>query len=420
MDLILFISILILIAASAFFSGSETSLMSLNRYKLRHLAKQHNKAAQRSHEMLKRPDRLLGVILIGNTFANVMASALVTLLAVSLFGNVGVVFTTIILTFIILIFAEVMPKTVAAYFPEKIALPASLVLKGLLTILYPLVWLINTITNSILSLFGLKMGAKKIDSLSLEELRSVVYESKSHLSEHYRNMLLGVMDIDQATVEDCLVRKRDLYAIDLNQDWQSIYAQLTMSAFSKLPVYRGNIDKIIGVLPLKKAMKLLNMPNARHAELEKLIDPPYFIPEMTSLRQQLIHFQKTGEKFGIVVNEYGEVTGLVTVEDIIEEIVGEFTSLEHTAVNDLTQRQADGSYIVDGAMTIRDVNRDLNMDLPTDGPKTLSGLITEHLESIPVSNTSVLINQYPIDIVTVQGKAVKQTVIYPKLTDAVS
>lgn len=413
MELILLICLIVLIFISAFFSGSETSMMAINRYKLRHLAKQQHRAAVRTQNLLKRPDRLLGVILIGNTFANIVASAIATILAFRLWGDAGIAAMTVLLTIVILIFAEVMPKTVAAYQPEKFAFPASFLLKRILWIIYPLVWSINLIANTILKCLGMRFENKRIDPLSLEEIRSVVDDSKGQLLGHHRHMLLGILDLETATIADCLVHKNDLYAVDLNADWPIVLKQLMHSPYSKVPVYRDHLDNIVGILHLKKVLTLLEKANTSRADIRTLLDEPYYIPETITLRQQLVNFQAQGEKFAVVVDEYGETVGIVTLEDIVEEVMGEFTASEQTVVNDLTQRQADGTYLVNAAMTVRDVNRDLQIELPTDGPKTLNGLITEYLENMPSEKTAVIINGYRIEILKVQDKSVKWARISP-------
>lgn len=416
MDTIIFlVALLALIVVSAFFSGSETSMMSLNRYRLRHLGRRKHKAAQRALHLLKRPDRLLGTILIGNTFANILASSLATVLATHLFGDWGIAIGTLILTLIILMFAEVMPKTIAAVYPEKFAFPVSLPLKWIHLTLYPIVILINGFTNSILRLLGLPVNKAQSDALSLEEIRSVVRASSNTLAKRYQNMLLGVLDLQHATIEDVMVPRHQILGINLQDDITMILALISSSPFSKLPLYEDNIDQIIGVLHLKNIARLLKQPTITHSDLRKLAQKPYFIPENTILLKQLTQFQKNSEQMAFIVNEYGEIQGLATLEDLVEEIVGEFSSQEQPSVNQNTQKQADGSFIVDGLMTVRDVNRDLRIQLPTTGPKTLSGLITEHLETIPTERMSLLLAGHPIEILQVEDNAVKKAKIQPKI-----
>jgi len=412
-ELILLAALALLIIASGFFSGSETCMMSLNRYRLRYLAKHHHKSAIRAQRLLNRHDRLLGIILIGNTFTNILASSLATILAVRIFGDTGVAMATVILTVIILIFAEVMPKTLAAYHPERFAFTVTLPLSLLLKLLYPIVWLINGIANSLLYPFGIRSQHRKSDMLSPDELRSVVYESTVKLHGKHRHMLLSVLDLEKITVEDCMVPRSNIVGIDLHDDWSNIMTQLKSSPYSKLPVYHDELNNMVGILRLRKAIELMGQSDANKTALANLIEQPYFIPQSTNLHQQLINFQKNAHDLGLVVDEYGDVLGMVTVEDIMEEIVGEFSNAQQPTANDFTLRQPDGSYIVEGSMTVRDVNRDLQLNLPTDGPKTLSGLITEHLESIPVPATCIKIDGCQIEIIKVSDNAVKRARISP-------
>lgn len=413
--LFLLIALFILLICSAFFSGAETSMMSLNRYRLRHLAKHHYKPAVRAQLLLQRPDRLLGIILIGNTFSNILASALATLLATRLFGDFGVVVVTVLLTLVILIFSEVIPKTYAALHPETCAFPASRALKILLKLLYPLVWLVNGVSNGLLKLCGVHVHAHRSDPLSIDELRTVVHASGNKLPGEHKNMLLGVLDLEQVTMADVMIPRHNIIGIDLNSDWKVILQQLKTCPYSRLPIYRDSIDNIIGVLPLRKIIGLNEKPSALIETIENLVDPAYFVPETTTLQKQIQNFQKNAEKIGLVVDEYGHIKGLVTVIDILEEIVGEFNDLTQRSTKKSLKRYSDGSFLVDAEMTIRDINRHLKLQLPVEGPKTLAGLIIEHLEDIPSAGVSVLIEYYPIEIVEVENNSVKTARIYPKL-----
>ena len=413
-DVILFIALIALIIISGYFSGSETSMMSLNRYRLRHMAKHHHRSAKRCHSLLQRPDRLLGMILLGNTFANILASALATILASHYFGDLGIAVATVGLTLVVLIFAEVMPKTIAAYYPEGFAFPASVGLQWLLKLLYPLIWIINAIASLILRPFGIRVSTQNHDHLSPEELRSVVDESTGKLTGRRRNMLLSVLDLEKVTMTHCMIPRTQVYALNIDQNWSGLIRALKHSPYSKVPVYRGELNNIIGMLRLRKVIEFIDSQSTSKAQLEKLIEPAYFVPESTTLQQQLLNFQKNAEDIAIVVDEYGDIQGLVTVEDIVEEIVGEFTNVTQPTANDYTKRQADGSYVVDGTMTVRDVNRDLQLKLPTDGPTTLNGLITEYLEAIPTSATCLKIEGTRIEILRVKDKAVKWAKILPK------
>ena len=410
MEIVLLIVLIILIAISAFFSGSETGMMSLNRYRLRHLARRENKSAALSQDLLKRPDRLLAMILIGNTFANIIASAIATLLAFDLFGDLGVVIGTIILTLLILVFAEVLPKTMAALYPEKFAFAAVYPLSVLLKISYPLVWLLNIITLLILRPFGIKLKSTKLEPLSSEEIRTLVHESKDSLAKSHSSMLLGVLDLDNATIEDVLIPRNKIKGINLNDSNKNIIRGLTRTQFSRLPVYKDDLEELIGIFNLKDGIKLLNEPTFNKEALRQLITPPYFVPESATLQQQLIQFQQSGEQLGIVVDEYGDIQGIVTIDDILEEIVGQIDKTMQSPSQDI-KKDADGNYIVDGDITIRDLNRQLNLNWPTKGPKTLGGIVSEQLESIPVENSCVLIHNRAIEIIKVDDNALKKAKI---------
>lgn len=390
--------------------------MSLNRYRMRHQARHNHKAAKRSQQLLRRPDRLLGVILLGNTFANIFASALATLIASRYWGEVGVLVATVILTIFILLFSEILPKTFAALFPEKVAYPASYPLEILLKFLYPVIWVLNAIANQILKIFGIRLSSKASDALTREELKTVVKDASPKVTTRHKNMLLGVLDLEQATVEDALIPKQRIHGIDINAPWNEVLDTIINSPYSKMPVYKDNLDTLIGVLQLRKALKLVREPQASIHTLEKLVDRCYFIPETTNLQQQLIHFQQNGEHFALVVDEYGDIQGMVTLEDIIEEIVGAFVT-DQPSNNQTIHPQTDGSYIVPGSMTIRDLNRNLGLELATTGAKTLSGLLTDHLQDIPTAKTCTLINGYPVEIMKVEDNAVKKAKIKPRLTD---
>ena len=389
--------------------------MSLNRYRLRHKAKQKHRGALRAQKLLKRPDRLLGVILIGNTFANIIASAIATVLAAHYYGDLGVAVATVVLTILILIFGEVMPKTIGVYHPEGFAFPATFILRILLWVFYPLVWLINGIANSILKPFGIHVSTRKPDPLSHEELRTVVHDPASKLSGHRRNMLLSILDLEKITIDQCMIPRSCVYAIDLDLPWQTILKKLKHSPYSKVPVYRDDLNNVIGILKLRKVVEFIGSPKFSKPQLEKMIEKFQFVPENATLQQQLVSFQHNAQDIALVIDEYGDIQGLITVEDIVEEIVGEFTSKHQPTANDFTRRQPDGSFVVDGSMTVRDVNRDLQMDLPTGGPTTLNGLITEYLEAIPTAATCLSINGHRIEILKVKSKGVKWAKILPRI-----
>ena len=411
---LLIIILIILVAISAFFSGSETGLMALNKYRLRHLVKQKLSAAIRTQELLKRPDRLLGAILIGNTFMNIIAAAIATILASRFFGELGVVLCTLLFSLLVLIFAEVMPKTVAALYAEKVALKASSILWWFYQGIYPLVYMVNGVTNGLLRPFGVKVSQRKIEPLSADELRSVVDDTSQTLATKPTHMLLGVLDLKDQTIEDIMIPKHKIVSLNLEDDWRTILNLITKSPYSKLPVCRGNLNHLVGVLHLRKALLLLQKPTMTTHALEKLIEPAYFIPEHTSLETQLIHFQQQAEHLGVVVDEYGDIQGLVTVEDILEEIVGEITSTEETQIKHKIKHHRDGSYMISADLSLRDINRETGLQLPIKGPKTLSGLIIEQLETLPAGKASLRIDPYIVEVIIIKGNAIKKAKITPK------
>lgn len=408
----LILGLVALILMSAFFSGSETGLMSLNRYRLRHLVGAGDKKAKRVNKLLERPDRLLGMILIGNTFANIMASSLATILFVKVLGDLGVFIATILLTFIILIFAEIAPKTVAALFPQKIAFLVSVPLTLLQKILYPVIWLINGIVNSFLKLFGIKVAKTSVDRLSLEELRTVVLESSGRISPLHQDMLIRILEMEEVTVDDVMIQRSDIIGIDLDASWDEILIALTSCEHTKLPLYHDDIDNVAGILHVRDALKLLGQGQLSKESLVALAREVYYVPEGTPLHIQLLNFRKEKRRSALVVDEYGDILGLVTIEDIIEEIVGELTT-EIPSVWNSIKSLPDNSYEVDGSVSIRELNRSLNWDLPVDGPKTLGGLIIEHYESIPTAGICMRIHGYPLEILQVDNNLVKTVKVMP-------
>ena len=416
----LFIILGILILISAYFSGSETGMMSLNRYRLRHLEKEKHKGAKRVSKLLKRPDRLIGLILIGNNLVNIAAASIATIIALRLsreFGisdDVGVLIATIVLTLVVLIFAEVTPKTLAALYPEKIAFPSSILLTLLLKILLPSVIAVNWITNGILMLLGISSEQREQHSLSSEELRTVVNESGALLHEQDQSMLMSILDLEKVTVDDIMIPRSELIGIDVNDDWKQIQRQLTQANHTRVLLYRDNIDDVVGYVHARDALKLLSKGQFTKATLLRSVRELYFIPEGTPLNVQLLKFQHAKERLGLVVDEYGDIQGLVTLEDILEEIVGDFTTTQTPTPSDEVTLQPDGSYLVDGSASIRDINKEMSWQLPTDGPKTLNGLIIEHFEDIPQNNLSVRIAGYPIEIVEVSENKIKTVRVLPE------
>jgi len=406
--------LIVLIVLSAFFSGSETGMMALNRYRLRHMARNRHRGATRASRLLERPDRLIGVILLGNNFVNILASSLATIIALRLYGEAGIAIAAGALTLVILIFAEVAPKTLAALYPERVAFPASLVLLVLLKLLYPLVALINLLANGLLRLLGVSPQRMDPHQISQEELRTVVNEAGAMISRRYKRMLVSILDLERVTVEDIMIPRNDINAIDLEDDRDEIEEQLVHSQHTRLPVYRGDINDVEGVLHVRRLLLLLRREELEAADLLSLCDPPYFVPGGTPLDVQLRNFQRHQQRMGMVVDEYGDIQGLITLEDLLEEIVGEYTS-DPAAMSTDVHPQADGTYLVDAGTHVRALNRSYGFDLPTDGPKTLNGLILEHFEAIPEPGTTVLIAGYPLEVVQTTGNAVKTVRVAPRL-----
>ena len=407
----------ILILFSAFFSSSETGLMSLNRYRLKHLADKGHRGAKLAQILLSRPDRLLGLILLGNNFVNILASAIATVVALRIFGEAGIAIATGLLTLVVLIFAEVAPKTLAALHPERIAFPAAFIYTVLLKVLYPLVYLVNVMANSILKLIGVHPDRAIDEGVSVEELRTVVMEASQLIPQKHQDMLLGILSLEDATVEDIMVPRSEITAIDLGENWEDIIDQLTTNQRTRLPIYRDDINNIVGIIHMRRVIRLLAQEELTRENFESEIREAYFIPETTSLYQQLVNFQANKRRTALAVDEYGDIQGLVTLEDILEEVVGEFTTASPINTQNI-HSEDDGSYLISGSTHIREINRSLGWNLPTDGPKTLNGLILEHLEMIPEPGTSLMIARHPIEVTKTQSNAVQMTRIRPALVDS--
>lgn len=403
---ILFSVLVFLIILSGFFSSSETGMMALNRYRLRHLAKHKHRGAMMASKLLSRPDRLIGVILIGNNFVNIAASAITTVIAIRLWGDAGIAIATGVLTLVILVFSEVTPKTLAVIHPERIAFPASYVLRPLLFIFYPLVWLVNVIANQLLKLFGVHINDENADHITQEELRTVVNEASLLIPQRHQNMLLGILDLEKVTVEDIMVPRNEISGIDLADDTNAIIEQIRTSQHTWLPVYKEDIGQISGFLHLRNAVRFLTEDQITKAAILQATQEPYFIPESTPLNTQLLNFQREKRRIGLVVDEYGDIQGIATLEDILEEIVGEFTTDAAANSKDI-HPQEDGSFIIDGSANIRDINKAQGWHLPTSGPKTLNGLIIESLESIPDANVAFKVGDYYIETIQAKGNTIK-------------
>ncbi len=403
----LILSFIALVIASAYFSSSETGMMSLNRYRLRHLARSNHAGAKRASKLLETPDKLIGVILIGNNFVNFLAASIATSIAIAVFGDPSPIITAVVLTLVVLIFAEVTPKTIAALYPEKIAYPSSLLLALLLKLLYPVVWVVNIVSNTLVRLLG--FSSENNDSqnqLTPDELRTVVYESGGRIPRRRHGMLMNILDLERVTVDDILVPRHELVGLDIEDDLDDILLQISSAAHTRLPVYKHDVDNIVGILHLRSTGKLIGIEELNKSALLQETSEPYFIPESTPLHTQLFNFQKKKERMAVVVDEYGAVRGIITLEDILEEIVGEFTTDLAASSKDI-HPQDDGSFLIDGSASIRDINRVLTWELDSSGAKTLNGLITELLESIPETAVCLNLNGYYAEIVSVKDNVIR-------------
>ncbi|MDP6095491.1 MAG: HlyC/CorC family transporter [Gammaproteobacteria bacterium] len=395
-----------LILASAYFAGSETAMMSLNRYRLKHLRRKGHPGANRAGKLLEKTDKLIGVILIGNNFVNFLAASIATSVTIILLGEPAPLATAVVLTLIVLIFAEVTPKTIAALYPEKVAYPSSYILIVLLKILYPVVWVVNFVSNGLLRLLGFNSESGDSHQLTPEELRTVVYESGELIPQRRHGMLLNILDLEKVTVNDIIVPKHEIIGIDVDDDLDEILEQISTAQHTRIPVFKKNMDNIIGMLHMRSAGRLIQIENLNKATIIQETTEPYFIPESTPLHTQLFNFQKNKMRMAVVVDEYGAVKGLVTLEDILEEIVGEFTTDLATASKDIHE-QSDGSFLIDGGTSIRDINRVLSWNLDSSGAKTLNGLLMENLESIPESSIGLELQGYYAEIVHLKGNIIR-------------
>jgi Mg2+/Co2+ transporter CorB len=408
--------LLILILLAAFFALAETSIMAANRYRLRYQARLKKLYAIRILQLLKRPDRLLGAILIGSTSANILASSLATLIAFHFLGDKGALLVVILLTFIILIFAEITPKTLAAIYPDKVLYWIAYPIQFVLKLLYPVVWIANTLSNSFLRLFRINIAEKILKPLSREELRSVVYDTKGKISRQYQNMLLGILDLNKLTVDDVMIPQHEIQGVDIAESWEKMIIEMRAAHEEAIPIFRENINKIVGVVFIKELLfACLTYKEMNKILLQQFLREPYFVPLGTPLNIQLRYFQQTHERLAFVVDEYGDIQGLLTLDHILEEIVGDFT-LRVTSIK-LIEEQSDHSYLVDGAVTIREFNRISQWQLPLRGPKTINGLVVEYLEALPRSSTAVLIAGHPIEIILVKDNRVKCARIFPRLAN---
>jgi Mg2+/Co2+ transporter CorB len=396
---------------SAFFSGSETALMTLNRYRLRHLVKLKHPSAIKAQQLLQRPDRLLGLILLGNNFVNNFAASIATVIAIKLYADEEaiVAIATGILTIVMLICSEVTPKTLAAIKPELLAFPAAWVYTPLLKVFYPVVWLVNLFVNLLLRIVGVDVKKNRHDPLNKDELKSIISDAESLMPVRYQKMLMGILELESATVEDIMTPRNEIIGIDLELPIEDIIAKIKTSPHTRLPVYKTSIDRIIGFIHLRKILILLNQEDFDKQTIINCLDKPSFIPDSTPVHNQMHRFKHEKIRIGLVVDEYGDVQGLVTLDDLLQEIVGELIT-EDVAV----RAQGDGSHLVDANITIRELNRVTQWSLPTEGPKTLNGLIIEFMETIPETGTSIKLHGYPLEIIKRDENSVKLVKFLPQ------
>ena len=410
----LFGILLVLVALSAFFSSTETALMSINRYRLRHRAREGSSAARIAEQLLEQPDRLIGLILVCNNFVNSISAAIVTVISLTLGGETYAAIGIGIYTVVLIIFGEVAPKTFGALYPERLALPAAFVYRALLKVLYPIVWATNLLANGVLRLLGITREHASTTSLSREELRTVVAEASTVIPHRHQRMLMSILDLERINVEDIMVPRNEIAGLDLSDDWDDILGQLRDSRHTRLPVYDGSVDELVGILHMKQVARLLARGELDRDQLVTLVRArePYYVPEGTSLNTQLVNFQRQRRRMAFVVDEYGDVQGLVTLEDLLEEIVGEFTS-DTSSMHKDVHRERGGTFIVNASASVRTLNRKMGWSLPTSGPRTLNGLILECLETIPEPGTSLRVNDYAIDVLQTGDNAVKTVRLRP-------
>lgn len=400
----LILSIVVLIATSAYFSGTETAMMALNRYRLRHLVKQKHRGARKANRMLRRPDRLLGVILVGNNLVNFTAGTIATIIGLRWFGDAGVYLAPWVITFLFLIFAEVAPKTLAAQHPEGWAFRSVYVLQPMLKVFYPAVVFVNALSNALVKPF-LRHQVADDDKLSTEELKTVVNEGAESVGAR-QSMMVRLLDLESVTVNDIMVPRSEIVGLDIESEMAEIIEQTGTSQHTLLPVYKGDINNVLGILHLRRLARFIDADQFNKADLMQLTRDTYYVPEATPLHTQLLNFQKEKQRIALVVDEYGDVQGIVTLEDILEEIVGEFTSDFASNMPEILA-QKDGAYLIDGMAVLRDINRALKWELPIQGPRTLNGLVLEHLETIPESNLCTQIGEYQIETLQIKDNIIK-------------
>lgn len=408
-------SLIFLVLLSAFFSAAEIAMVSLNRHRLHHLATSGSRGARLAQRLLARPDRMIGVILLGSTTVNSLFSALTTITVIRLLGDrestIGV--ATLIITLVLLILGELAPKTYAALNPERIAFPSAFILRPMLVVIYPLVWVINGIANGLLRLVGVRVGARRAEDVSPEELKAMILEAGVLIPESHQDMLLAILDLEKIKVEDVMVPRNRIIGVNIEAEWDEIVNAVTTSLYTRIPAYRGSLDNVVGVIHARRVLNLLQEGKLDRETLQEVILEPYFVPAGATLTTQLLNFKQVKRRMGLVVDEYGDIQGLVTLDEILEEIVGDFTTRALGRIGEELQPQEDGSYLVRGTMTLRDLNRRLDWRLPIEESRTVNGLILEYLEDIPEPGTSLLLNGYMIEIVRTRGTAVEVARIRP-------
>ncbi|MGR9053672.1 MAG: HlyC/CorC family transporter [Gammaproteobacteria bacterium] len=409
---VLFGALAFLLILSALFSGSETALMTLNRYRLQHLVKKNHRGAVKAQRLLKRPDRLIGLILLGNNFVNIMASSIATVISIRIGGESAIALGAALLTLTVLIFSEVTPKTFAAVKPEPLAFFSVWLYIPLMKLFYPIVWVVNLFCNLLLRIFGIHVSKSQKESINKEELKSIVSEADSLMPSRYHNMLLSILDLESATVEDIMTPCKEIVGIDLESSVEEIIEVIHNSPHSRLPVYRKSIDRVLGFLHVRKVLASIHQDDFNKQLIMDHLTKPYFIPESMPLHTQMQNFKTENLRIGLVVDEYGDVLGLVTLEDLLQEIVGELVTTEDLGI----KKQPDGGFLVDASVTVRELNRITGWDLPTEGPKTLNGLIVEFMEMIPEPGTSVKLHGHPLEILKRNKNTVTQVCFHPPKT----
>jgi Mg2+/Co2+ transporter CorB len=409
----LVLTLVILLLLSGFFSSSETGLMAINKYRLRHLANSGHRGARLAQRLLRRPDRLIGLILLGNNLVNILAASIATVIGIRLFGANGVWIASLVLTVVVLIFSEVAPKTVAAVHPERIAYPASYVLFVLLKFLTPVVILVNMLANFVLKPFRVHTDAELIEQLNREELRTLVKEGGGHIPDDHQRMLVNILDLEQASIEDVMIPRQDIVGIDLDDDWDDILTQLTQTVYTRMPVYRETIDQVEGLLHIRTVIAKLAVGGLTFDDLKRSVQSPYFIPEGTALTQQLLEFQRRERRMGLVVDEYGDIQGLVTLDDILEEIVGEYTAESRAKTRDIRQLD-DGNFLVNGSVSIRTLNRKMDWGLPEEEASTLNGLVLEELGEIPSGKASLKIGPHILTVLEIKDNKIARVLVKPE------